>query len=411
VRFPRYALRGAALAAATASAAALAQDGLQLYGTLNVDVESVAAHGATSAGAPPPGAPGFTPTGENVPRRSRVTSNSSNFGLRGRETISPGLAAFFQVESAVNLDAGNTNIASRNSAAGLEGAWGSLRAGQWDTPYKTISGAVEPMYFTGIAYTGAIIGTPGFGVGPTTSGAPVAGSPANASFERRQGNSVQYWSPAIAGLSVRLAESVDEARAAGLDPRIFSASIDYGRGSVYVAYAYEAHRDYLGLDALAAPAQGAPGAQGGSTDRGHKLVARVKLGGTQLGAIAESLRYARERGEAAPGALRRYRRTALALTLLQKAGAAGTLRAIAAKAWRGACERFDRSACDTAGLGARQVSLGYSHSFSMRTDGYVFYTRVANDERASYQFANGAGLGAAPGSASTGFLLGLRHAF
>jgi predicted porin len=411
VRFPRCALRGAALAAAAAaSAPVLAQDGLQLYGTLNVDVESVEAHGATSAAALPPGALGFTPTGADVPRRSRVTSNSSNFGLRGRETLSPALAAFFQVESAVNLDAGNTNIASRNSAVGLEGAWGSLRAGQWDTPYKTISGAVEPMYFTGIAYTGALVGTPGFGVGPTTSGAPVAGSPANASFERRQGNSVQYWSPAVAGLSVRLAESVDEARTARRDPRIFSASVEYDHGWLYLAYAHEEHRDYFGLDALAPTTQAPADGPERSRDRGGKLVARVKFGGTQLGAIAERLRYAKE-GAAPSGALQRYRRTAVALTLLQKVGAMGTLRAIAAKAWRDDCGRFDGSACETAGLGARQLSLGYSYSFSKRTDGYAFYTRVANDERASYQFANGAGLGAAPGSTSTGFLLGLRHAF
>src|SRR5437588_669678 len=83
-------------------------------------------------------------------------------------------------------------------------AWGAAFVGQWDTPYKTISGAVDPMYFTGITYTGALIGTPGFGVGPVTIGAPVTSADGrtfaagtNASFERRQGNSAQYWSPAI----------------------------------------------------------------------------------------------------------------------------------------------------------------------------------------------------------------------
>src|SRR5262249_51891851 len=162
------------------------------------------------------------------------------------------LSVFFQVESAVNVDGGGTNIASRNTAVGMETAWGSWRLGQWDTPYKTVSGAVDPMYFTGITYTGAIIGTPGFGVGPTTIGAP-AGSgdgrtyaaPANASFERRQGNSVQYWSPNVGALVVRLAYSVDENRSSSspavtrVDPRIFSGSVEYERGMFYAAYAYE----------------------------------------------------------------------------------------------------------------------------------------------------------------------------
>jgi len=55
--------------------------------------------------------------------------------------------------------------------------------------------------------------------------------------------------------------------------------------------------------------------------------------------------------------------------------------------------------------------VGYSYSFSRRTDAYAFHTRVSNEARGSYQFANAAGLGAAPGSRSVGYLLGLRHTF
>ena len=46
MRFPRYALRGASIAAAIASTPVLAEDGVQIYGTFNVDVESVEARGA-----------------------------------------------------------------------------------------------------------------------------------------------------------------------------------------------------------------------------------------------------------------------------------------------------------------------------------------------------------------------------
>ena len=197
-----------------------------------------------------------------------------------------------------------------------------------------------------------------------------------------------------------------------MDPRIVSASLEYDAGTFYLAYAHEDHRDYFGLDALVPAAQATPvNAAGSSRDRGDKLIARVKLAGTQVGVIAETLRYEKARGDAAPGAFSRYKRNALALTLLQKVGAAGTLRAIVAKASNGSCARFDGSSCDTSDLGARQVSLGYSYTLSKRTDLYAFYTRVSNDARASYQFANGAGLGAAPGSSSTGYLLGMRHTF
>ena len=428
MKIPRPAVRWASIAIAVTSAPAFAQESAtQLYGTLNVDLESVEARGATAPASLPAGSLGLAPTGVNVPRRSRVTSNSSNLGFRGTERISPTLSAFFQVESAVNVDGGGTNIGSRNTAVGMSGSWGSWRLGQWDTPYKTLSGAVDPMYFTGITYTGALIGTPGFGVGPTTIGAPATSgdgrtfaAAANASFERRQGNSIQYWSPAFSGLAFRAAYSVNEGRTARsaavtqVDPDIVSASIEYDRGMFYAAYAYERHADYFGLDALVPAAQATAtggAADASSRDIGEKLVLRAKLGGTQLGLLAERLRYAKGRGAAAPGAFSAYRRNAVAITLVQAVGAAGTLRGLVAKAWSGTCERFDGPACDTSGLGARQVSLGYSHAFSKRTDGYAFYTRVANDARGSYQFANGAGLGAAPGSASIGYLLGIRHTF
>jgi predicted porin len=431
MKIPRPALRWASVAVAITSAPAFGQEsGTQIYGTLNVDLESVEARSATAAAALPGGSLGFAPSGVNVPRRERVTSNSSNLGFRGTERISPALSAFFQVESAVNVDGGGSNIASRNTAVGMSGPWGSWRLGQWDTPYKTLSGAVDPMYFTGITYTGALIGTPGFGVGPATIGAPATSGDgrtfaagANASFERRQGNSIQYWSPVFSGVAVRAAYSVNEARTARsaavtqVDPSVLSASIEYDGGIVYAAYAYERHADYFGLDALVPASQATPVAANGgvadasSRDAGDKLVLRVKVAGTQLGVLAERLRYAKTRGAAAATAFSAYRRNAAAITFIQPIGAAGTLRGLVGKAWSGTCERFDGSACDSSALGARQLSLGYSYTFSKRTDGYAFYTRVANEARGSYQFANGAGLGAAPGSTSIGYLLGIRHTF
>src|SRR5207344_2708976 len=214
---------------------------------------------------------GLRPTGIDVAPRSRVTSNSSNFGLRGSERLGSDLQAFFQVESAVNVDAGGTNIASRNTAVGLQGGWGSLRLGQWDSPYKSISGAVDPMYFTGIAYSGALIGTPGFGVGPVTIGNVATSADgrtyanaSNASFERRQGNSVQYWSPTFSGLTLRAAYSVNEGKPSRSDaitqvnPELLAASLEYTHGIYYLGYAYERHDDYFGLDALVPAAQATP---------------------------------------------------------------------------------------------------------------------------------------------------------
>ncbi len=421
-------MQWAALAAAATTPVFAQEVPTVIYGTLNVDFERVEATGATAAGTLPAGSLGFNPSGVNVPARNRVTQNSSNLGFRGGEKLSPSLSAFWQIESGVAVDAGGSSIASRNTAIGLSGPFGSVRIGQWDTPFKTLSGAVDPMYFTGITYTGAIIGTPGFGVGPVTIGTIATSgdgktyaAAANASFERRQGNIAQYWLPAIAGVTARFAYSVNEGRTSRtasttqIDPQIYSGSIEYDGGMFYIGYGYEAHDDYFGLDALVPAAQATPvsataAPSASSRDKGHKLVGRVKVGDTTLGILADRLSYSKSQSNAAPGAFSRYQRSAVAFTFLQRMNA-HALRGFYAKAQDGSCSRFDGSQCETRGLGARQLSLGYSYTLSLRTDVYAFYTRVANDARGSYQFANAAGIGSAPGAENTGVVLGIRHTF
>jgi predicted porin len=402
---------------------------IQLYGTFNVDVENVQARGASRASSLAPGQLGAALSGIDVNARNRVTQNSSNIGFRGRENLAGDLEVFFQVESTAAIDSGGSVIASRNTAVGVQGGFGSVRIGQWDTPYKTLSGVVDPMYFTGITYTGAIIGTPGFSVGPVTAGGLATSADGrtyanaiNASFERRQGNVLQYWTPTINGFSYRLAYSVNEnksSRAANVtqvDPTVLSMSAQYQLGPISLGYAYEMHRDLFGLSALTPSIQAAPvAALAGAPaitarDRGDKLVARYEFGGTQLGAMWEKLRYEQSVSNASAGAFNKYTRNAMVFTLQHRLGA-GTIRGFYAKAQDGSCGRVDGSACDTAGLGASQLSLGYSYSFSRRTDLYWFYTRVANGTRGSYQFANSAGVGGAPGSASIGYVSGIRHTF
>src|SRR5437660_9112289 len=243
---------------------------VEIYGTINVDAEAVQATGTSRASVHPANQLGATPTGIDVPHRDRVTSNSSNIGFRGAQPLGGGLRAFFQIESAVGFDnqatfGANTangspvggGFATRNTNVGVSDAWGRVFLGQWDTPYKVISGAVDPIYFTGIAYTGALIGSPGFGVAPVTNGnvtLNAAGTTfanvANASFERRQGNSAQYWTPNFGGLSGKLAYSVNEGKSANsssvtrINPRIWSANLEYDKGPLYLATGYEVHLDY-----------------------------------------------------------------------------------------------------------------------------------------------------------------------
>ena len=433
-----------AVASAFAAPFAASADGgsVQIYGTINTDYEAVEARGASHAAALSPGQLGATPTGVNVPWRDRVTSNSSNIGFKGVEDVGGGLKAIFQVESAVGFDNQATfgtntangsavggGFATRNTNVGLSGGWGTAFLGQWDTPYKVLSGAVDPMYFTGIAYTGAIIGTPGFGIGPVTNGnvtlsadGKTFANVANASFERRQGNSVQYWTPGYKGLSGRLVYSVNEGKASDaaavtrINPSIWGLNVAYDNGPLYVAYGFERHNDYFGLGAIAPAAQAVPVAAvagspaASSRDIGHKVAARYGFGRTQFGLIYEQLEYKQDNSAAAAVNFRSYDRTAFALTATHEIGA-GTIRALYGKAMDGNCGLVGSGACSTSGLGAQQYTLGYSYDLSKRTALYGFYTRVANDSGATYQFANAAGIGAAAGASSSGLALGLRHGF
>jgi predicted porin len=438
--------RSLALAVASVFAvplAALAEGGnVQIYSTINVDFEGVQTSGATAAGALPPGQLGATPTGVNSPSRSRVTSNSSNIGFRGSNDIGAGLSAIFQVESAIGVDnqatfGSNTasgsavggGFATRNTGVGLAGQFGRVLYGQWDTPYKAISGAVDPLYFTGIAYTGAIVGTPGFGIGPVTNGNVTLSADGksyanavNASFERRQGNSVQYWSPTFDGLKARIVYSANEGRSndssavTQVNPAIWGFSAEYENGPAYVAWGHERHDDYFGLGAIAPAAQAVPvAALGGqpsasSRDTGNKFVGRYTAGDTQLGAIYERLKYDQTNSLAAATDFKSYARNAYAFTLVQRMGP-GMLRALYGRAQDGRCALAGGGDCSADGLGVRQITLGYSYKLSEQTDLYGFYTRIVNDAHATYQFANAAGIGATAGADNIGAGLGVRYTF
>src|SRR5262249_36995777 len=76
-------------------------------------------------------APNAAATLTTVPSVSKadVQAPSSNFGVRGREQVSAGLTAWFQIEQNAPLEREATQavvLASRNSAAGFQGNFGNI---------------------------------------------------------------------------------------------------------------------------------------------------------------------------------------------------------------------------------------------------------------------------------------------
>jgi predicted porin len=122
---------------------ALAQSSVEVYGTVyptfgnvkygdgftqrNIDIRT----GAVGTGS-------STPQGVPAMSKLDVQAPSSNFGVRGREGLGGGLTAWFQIEQNAPLEREATQavtVASRNSAAGIQGAFGNLFVGQWTTPW------------------------------------------------------------------------------------------------------------------------------------------------------------------------------------------------------------------------------------------------------------------------------------
>ena len=206
-----------AVAGAFVAPAAMAQTAnpVVLYGQVNVTLESVEAKGAGG-----------------VPQRTRVEDQSSRLGVRGTEDLGGGLKAFFQLETAFRADQNNTTpfsgtaqpFATRNSAVGLQGGFGSILMGRWDMPFKSAAIAIDPWGDITIAGLTGVMSDGG-------------------NFDRRDQNVVQYWSPNFGGFAFRLAATANEGKTATLNPRDSGANLTFTRGPVYLFAAWEEHKD------------------------------------------------------------------------------------------------------------------------------------------------------------------------
>jgi predicted porin len=359
------------------STGGLAADNVSIYGTLNVDIENVKI-----------GNSGF-------PSRNRVSSNSSNIGFRGQEDLGGGLKAWFQVENDVRVDGSTTGAwTRRNSAVGLTGAWGTVLLGIWDTPYKNFTQPLEAFYTTTIAAYVSIMGN-GTATTPTTLNNV-------ASFDRRQGNTMQYWSPKWNGFGFRVAYVPDEAETAIRDATLWSAAASYEHGAFTIVAAYERHRDFQAA---------------GTGDTGWKVGAAYKFGKTRIAAVWEGLEY-----ELVPGG--KVQRDALFVSLVHSVGNFD-IRAQYINA-----DDTDGTPCVGGGVtgvisglpncaiddsGADQYAVGVFYHFSKRSTVYALYTRLDNGANARYDLGiNPAGISAGVaglGQDPRGFALGIRHRF
>jgi predicted porin len=204
---------------------------------------------------------------------SRLATYGSFFGLQGKEDLGGGLNAIFQLESYVFMNgqqpAGFNPLNSRNTRVGLESQqYGTLFFGVWDTPLRDMLSRVPSPGTTFDA--GQLLGN---GIGNTVSNAQ-----ASASFERRQTNTVAYWSPVIHGFQARIHYALNDGSTGGNGAHLLSVRGSYAGGPFTIMTAYETHHDYGGL---------------GTNDRALALYGDAAIGRAKFGAVFTRLSYER----------------------------------------------------------------------------------------------------------------------
>jgi predicted porin len=367
-----------AVAGATLAPAAMAQTAnpVTLYGRMFVMFENVKADGGAAA-----------PVGS----RNRVNSNGSSLvGVRGTEDLGGGLKAFFQWETEVRLEQ-DSPFSNRNSAVGLQGDFGSVLLGRWDTPFKLANASLDPFGDTTLAgYTSAMSD--------------------RGNFNRREQNVVQYWSPTWSGFALRASYSANEGKTATVNPVVTSLSATYTQGPIYLSTAWEKHKDIFKSYAnynvitgsgLGAAFNGVANPLSGADETGMSLAGHVTFGAVRVGGLIQKFK------KNGGGNTRTSDQKSQMFNIIYTAGKNqfvyqmqrskdGATRATAATAL---------TEPDT-----KVNSLGYYYNFSRRTSLIAVYTQTKNNTAGLGNFGANT-LTIAANQDPRGFAIGLRHTF
>ena len=366
---------------------------VEIYGTLYPLVERIQGTNATFP-APldrPSQLPATVYTGTDQGSRTRIVLGTSNIGFRGTVDIGAGYKALWQIEAGAAFDGdsasiGNTNVFGlRNSAVGITGPFGTAFFGNWDTPYKWAALSTNILRGGQGFDNNNLIANPGFGVPGTTTQSTRVNGKADAAFDRRQGNSVQYWSPVWNGLSARLDYSFDEGKSGStstpvISPWVFGASVSYDNGPLVLRYAYEQHNDYFGMSQIGGSAPSATNTS--SKDTGNKIIAQYTFGDTTVSGIYEWLRYSND--DQGPGNVASYRRNGYYILAQQQFGPS-RLWAAYGSTTDGRCSTVAGGPCNTSGLGANEWVAGYTYNVNKYLDLYAVFYDIRNRTSGTYE--------------------------
>lgn len=141
-----------------------------------------------------------------------LKNHSSRLGFKGSEETDAGITAIYQYELGINPD-DSTTWSQRNSFLGFKGGFGTIKAGHFDTAFKSSQGKVNVFGdFSGDIQNIITVG------------------------DVRKSNSVAYTTPSLSGFSATVDYIMSE-EDEGDDA--VSASASYSNDSLYLAVAFD----------------------------------------------------------------------------------------------------------------------------------------------------------------------------
>ncbi|TAM45375.1 MAG: porin [Gammaproteobacteria bacterium] len=334
---------GAALAAGALPAAA----DVKVYGKVHMSVDYVDGKGAGDA---------TTSAGSAATSRKHVavSSNSSRWGIDVSEKLGGNLKAIAKLESELDASGETSSQNSRNRYVGLNGGFGTVLAGIYDTPFKAVHNAVGFFEDQVGDYRNITDGTD---QGNGTLG-----------WNLRPGNVVAYATPNLGGFTATYAYSADSTNVAGTEDnrrRADSLSLVYAQGPLYVGYGYETHRFSTVADG------------GNPTEKGQRLAASYNFGAFKLAALVQDLK---DLGGTASGSQSVNRKS-------WTVGGAYTAGNNVFKAQYTKAGNLSNQSAGTSGdnTGAKLWALGWDHLFSKTVKAYVAYAKTDNDSAAAFR--------------------------
>lgn len=383
----------AVISALSAPTLALADtDNVGIYGVAHMSVDVVNTGGA------------------NGVRTNQVSSNASYIGFRGSEELNDGWTAQWQIESQVNMDNSSSSVGGQGSLLGTRNTfvsmfhakYGIVALGRYNTPYKITTRYMDVFADT-IADNRSLMG------GATLNLANLTGTSAGASFDGNQGDVLAYVSPAIWDVTFAAAY-VAGAEAAVNKTQVKGHAQSYAaiyQTSVFnINVGHEVHNLGSANTGTLAPIAGLDGLHESASKVG---VSYVPFDGATLYGVYE-------RTKDNLGAV---------LGLPARSNLLGHNAWYVAGKYISGSETFKAAYTHVGNLdkngqgantGARQWTVGVDHALSRRTALYALYTKLENDQSASFNignvnaasgYANASALGASPSA----FSLGLKHKF